>query len=576
MQQFIRSMSIVVLSAICALSSVLSPTTAALASPAAAKISITFDDGRVSNIAKAAPILAKYGLSATAFVVTDCVGMTTTPNTCRAADDVSYMSWDQLRTLQNTYGWEIGSHSKTHPYLASADAADGQPNLLTATQVTAELRDSKAALAAQGFQATAFASPYGDYSNATLQQIAQYYSVHRGFADQNYNVWPYNDLLLNNLQVQTPVLPATVKAKIDDAITTKTWLILTLHDIVDTTQNPSTYAYDWSTAYFEEIAAYIKQKIDAKQLSATNLTAGSVSGTNLLSGGGFDSGLTAGWRTDSPSFAANNGQLVLSASSRQAHLFSPQVSVNNSTMYVFKSYLSVSAISGGEVGYYIDEYDVNGNWISGQWKGAETEVYTQKFNIPYVPSSAAVATAQLQIYMTPMTTLSGSLDTVELLSVTTPVAPPVQTNLLTNATFDNGLIGWRTDNASLISLDSTNHGAPTNQTNSIRINGTSTGESHLFSDPVTVASGSNYTLTQYANIVTANGSGLGFYVDEYDANGNWISGKYLRWTGALGPQTLILAYTPSSPQVVSASYQLIAETGSGIDAYFDNPIWSKQ
>lgn len=564
------------------------PTQAATVDPAKAKISITFDDGRTSNITKAAPILAKYGLSATAYVVTDCVGLTKAPNKCRADRDVTYMSWNDLRTLRDTYGWEIGSHSKTHPYMASKSASDGQPKLLTPTQVTTEVAGSKQALAAQGFNATSFASPYGDYSMSTLREIAKYYDAHRGFADQNDNVYPYNDLVLNNLQVQTPVLPSTVKAKIDEAIAKKTWLILTLHDIVDVPKAASAYAYDYQTAYFEQIAAYIKQKQDAGLITPTNVTNGLVSGKTMLSGGDFAAGITSGWRTDAPAaFTAANGNgstptatnnLLLRASSRQAHLFGPKVAVTSDTTYVFKSFLAITAMSGGEVGYYIDEYDANGNWLSGQWKGAERSVYTEKFNFCYTPTSSAVATAQLQVYSTPMTTLTGYLDSIEMFPVTnTDTIPPVPvtTNLLTNASFDAGMTGWRTDNSALFTVDTAGNGSAANPVNAVRIAGTNP-NGHLFSNQVTVTPGASYTLSQYVNITANNGSGLGWYIDEYDVNGNWISGKYMRWTGTLGQQTIIFSYTPSSANVAKASYQLIAESGSSINAYFDNPSWVKQ
>ena len=169
---------------------------AGVTSPApAAKISFTFDDGLNTTVTNAAPILKTYGLSATDYVITGCVGMTKVNNTCHANTSTTYMTWAQILSLQNTYGWEIGSHTVTHPYLATSDATDGQPNVLTPAQVTAELVNSKSALASQGINATDFSSPYGDYNNAVLAQIAKYYASHRGFADQRTNDWPYNCLL---------------------------------------------------------------------------------------------------------------------------------------------------------------------------------------------------------------------------------------------------------------------------------------------------------------------------------------------------------------------------------------------
>jgi peptidoglycan/xylan/chitin deacetylase (PgdA/CDA1 family) len=115
------------------------------------KISFTFDDGLASAATQAQPTLTKYGLTGTDYVITGCVGMSTTPNTCHANTANKYMTWAQIAQLQSA-GWEIGSHTVTHPYLASSDATDGQPNVLTPTQVTQELTQSKADLAAHGIR----------------------------------------------------------------------------------------------------------------------------------------------------------------------------------------------------------------------------------------------------------------------------------------------------------------------------------------------------------------------------------------------------------------------------------------
>src|SRR6185503_8052409 len=128
-----------------------------------------FDDGLQSTFTNAQPILAQAGLTGTDYVITGCVGMTTVPNTCRANTDRAYMTWAQIQALQNTNGWEIGSHSVDHQCLASSaaqDPSDCQKSTLTTAQVDAELANSKSALAAQGINATDFSPPYGDFNNS--------------------------------------------------------------------------------------------------------------------------------------------------------------------------------------------------------------------------------------------------------------------------------------------------------------------------------------------------------------------------------------------------------------------------
>jgi len=232
-----------------------------------AKVSFTFDDGLTSALTQAAPTLAKYGFTGTDYTITGCVGMTTAPNTCHANNAATYMSWDQIQQLKTTYGWEIGAHTATHPYLASFDATDGQPNPLTSDQVTQELEGSKTALATNGITATDFASPYGDWTPPVLAQIAKTYASHRGFADNidqngdgiidHGNTYPYNDYLLYDLQVQAGVTVAQVENYIDQTKASNQWLIITMHDIKPVAStNPDDYEYN--TADLDTIAAYVK------------------------------------------------------------------------------------------------------------------------------------------------------------------------------------------------------------------------------------------------------------------------------------------------------------------------------
>src|SRR6266540_1711646 len=328
---------------------------AAVQNPApSAKVSFTFDDGLQSVYSQAAPTLAAHGLTGTSYVISGCVGMTASPNTCHANTSAKYMDWTQIQAIQNTYGWEIGSHTVTHPYLATSDATDGQPNVLTPAQVSAELINSKQVFASHGINTTDFASPYGDYNNAVLAQVAKTYESHRGFADQNNNVWSYNDMILNDMQVQGGVTVAQVKTRIDQAIASNQWLILTFHDIkTNASTNPIDYEY--KTSDLDQIAAYAQSK--ASQIKNVNIRDGLVKSTvNAMPNGDLSAGLNQGWTT-------NNGSQVKADSAN--NLFSPQVPVDSTQTYMYKSFLNLVSRTSGELGYYIDEYDASGNWISG-------------------------------------------------------------------------------------------------------------------------------------------------------------------------------------------------------------------
>ena len=557
---------------------------AAVQNPSAsAMVSFTFDDGLRSSATQALPTLSKYGLTGTNYVITKCVGMSAVPNTCRANTDASYMTWTQIKQLQAA-GWEIGSHTVTHPYLASSDAGDGQPNILTATQVVQELTQSKAALGAQGIVANAFSTPYGDYTNATLAQIAKVYTSHRGFADVNSNIWPYNDYLLNNYPVQAGVTVAQVKARIDTAIANKEWLILTMHDIkVSPSSNPDDYEYP--TANLDQIAAYVKSKQAAGLLKTVNVSNGLVGGdVNLLPNSTFDSGIAGGWTTDASATivrnASNNGSapsatnsVALAASAKNSHLFSPIVTVDPNTTYLLKNYLNVTRIIGGEVGFFLDEYDAAGNWISGQYKNGERSAFVESFNFTYKPTSATVNKARLQLIITANSGVTGFYDNARWFALSSVAPPPAPTNLVVNGSFDAGITnGWTTDDTVNITHDTANHGSPANPVNSVALRST-TKNIHLLSPKVTVDPVKTYSLISYVNVQQLTGGEVGFYVDEYDTAGNWISGQYKTGVRGVSAGDVNISYKPSSTGVKSANLQVIVTANAGILAYYDDVRW---
>ncbi|WP_457945846.1 polysaccharide deacetylase family protein [Pseudarthrobacter sp. alpha12b] len=567
---------------------------AALLSPAAANaavdnpaptplVSFTFDDGMQNALTQAAPTLKKYGLTGTSYVITNCVGMTAVPNSCRANTDVPYMTWDQITQLQNTYGWEIGSHTVDHQCLVSV-GNDCQATKLTAAQVDAELANSRSALAAHGFNATALATPYGDYDMSALAQIAKYYSSMRGFADVGNNIWPLGDLLLHNTPVQEVTTPvSTLKAKVDEAIANKTWAVFTFHDIRPSpSQNPDDYQY--GTAELDQLAAYVQTKVAAGQIRNVNVSKGLVNGSpNLLANPTFNNGIADGWRTDTPATitadAGNNGSypdpaksVKLVSGSAAGHLFSPKVPVTAPTNYLFKAFLNVASISSGEVGFYVDEYNAAGQWISGQFRKRENTRWVESMNFTYTPSSSSVASASLQVYVTG-TGITAYVDNMQMLALGAGSTTP-SPNLVANGTFDAGIgSGWRTDSASTILADAANHGSPANPVNSVKMTAT-TANKHLFSPQVAVAAGS-YKIASYLNITARTSGEMGFYIDEYNAAGQWISGQWKLGVSAGGVTNVDLTYSPSSTAVAKASLQVIVQGNSGLQAYFDDVRWTK-
>lgn len=575
----------VLIAALAAASLLVSQPTQATTAQQAAKVSFTFDDGLTSSSTLAAPILAKYGLSGTNYVITNCVGMTTIPNKCLADGSRSYMTWDQIMTLQNSYGWEIGSHTADHKCLASNRAIDPdncQKNSLTKTQIDNQLSLSKTALAAHGINATAFSAPYGDYNNVVLAEVAKFYSSMRGFKEAGVNGFAYNDYLLHNVAIQQGVTTVeSVKASIDEAIAHKSWLVLTFHDISDT-PSADPYEYQYGSAELEQIAAYVKSKQEVATIQPTNVSAGLVTGeVNLLPNGSFDQGIAAGWTTDAPSQikknTANHGSYPsptnsaeFTSTTKNIHLFSPKVSIEAGQAYVLKSFLNVEKNTGGSFSYYIDEYDANGNWVSGQYKVSENSSFVESINIEYKPSSVRVAQASLQMIVTANSGIHAYVDNVQWYSqglVIAPPPPPVPVvNLMPNGDFGAGLSsGWATDAPSTITADGGRIKLVSGAVNT-----------HLFSPRISVTASTSYTVDTLLDLQTISNGVLAIYIDEYDAGGNWISGKYILEKNSISNGTVSFSYTPTSAAVAKASVQYIVVGNAGITAYLDNVVFSAQ
>jgi peptidoglycan/xylan/chitin deacetylase (PgdA/CDA1 family) len=135
-------------------------TDAVLAPPAAKTLAVTFDDAFASVSEMAEPILTRLGLPGTVFAPTEFMsrrqalrwqgiegwlGTTHEP-------ELRCMNWDDLGRLADI-GWEIGSHTRSHPHLPA----------LTDDQLRDELRGSFEQCSTNlGRPCRSIAYPYGD------------------------------------------------------------------------------------------------------------------------------------------------------------------------------------------------------------------------------------------------------------------------------------------------------------------------------------------------------------------------------------------------------------------------------
>lgn len=131
--------------------------------PLQRELAITFDDGYLDNFEHAAPILWKYSLPATFFVVTRWIGGDVVPWWDRAEGARHpWMSWDQVRTLHRC-GFDIGAHTRTHVDLGS----------VTGEEAEAEIAGARADLERHlRARAQLFAYPYGGRENLSEENRA--------------------------------------------------------------------------------------------------------------------------------------------------------------------------------------------------------------------------------------------------------------------------------------------------------------------------------------------------------------------------------------------------------------------
>jgi peptidoglycan/xylan/chitin deacetylase (PgdA/CDA1 family) len=99
--------------------------------PAERTVAVTFDDAYRSVLELARPILERLGMPASVYVPTAWPGRGE-PMTWPGIDEwlggphegeLACMSWDELRGLADL-GWEVGSHTRSHPRLPELEDAE--------------------------------------------------------------------------------------------------------------------------------------------------------------------------------------------------------------------------------------------------------------------------------------------------------------------------------------------------------------------------------------------------------------------------------------------------------------------
>jgi peptidoglycan/xylan/chitin deacetylase (PgdA/CDA1 family) len=188
-------------------------------------VSITFDDGWRSIYTNALPLMKKYDVVSTQYLVSGFHG---------TLDE--YMTPRQVYQFKQA-GHEIGSHTMDHADLTKLSDKD----------LAKEIETSKKGLDKCFQNVTSFAPPFGSSNGHTLEAVKQAYATSRS-TETGFNspdaINPYQ-LKVQNVRRDTP--PAQVAAWIQTAEQNHIWLILVYHQVSDAPGEYSRKLVDFET-----------------------------------------------------------------------------------------------------------------------------------------------------------------------------------------------------------------------------------------------------------------------------------------------------------------------------------------
>jgi peptidoglycan/xylan/chitin deacetylase (PgdA/CDA1 family) len=210
-------------------------------------LTYSFDDGEIETYTKAYPILAAHGQVGTANVKLE--GVLSGKSWC--------MNVQHLVELEAA-GWEICSHSVTHPNLTNlpltyADETPEAPN-----SAERELEMSKIGLIHLGLNVQNFVVPGSRWNDDLATLSASYYNSAASGGPSGNTLPLENPWWLRRRNVSTSNSVSDIIALIEKEINGNKWLILIFHRICE---DCGANAYEpWSETKLDELATWVEDQ----------------------------------------------------------------------------------------------------------------------------------------------------------------------------------------------------------------------------------------------------------------------------------------------------------------------------
>ena len=155
-------------------------------------IIITFDDGYYSNYEYIYPILKKYNVKASIFIITDNIG--------KEVDGIKYLGWEECLEMQNSGLIEIFSHSKKHVFYNKLPVRELRDDVIESYKLIEKNLGKQ--------ELHVFAYPYGAYTDETVRTLKN-----NGIDFQVYDIGGNNFKDLNKDFIKRINIPCEMTGK---------------------------------------------------------------------------------------------------------------------------------------------------------------------------------------------------------------------------------------------------------------------------------------------------------------------------------------------------------------------------